>query len=227
MKASGSTAQSKFYQEVGIRLAQEGFDTQVNEGSLLQVFFHGVPLCQVAENGGTRYRQEDVESEPASSALDKVNGLSSTVAEYMRLVDSAPPLKASSLDAPYKQILDFNGYVLGAMESKYGVQFTSWEWSYDKSGLSTGHYFGNDYAAAKKDFALRTGLIPEEKSFTPEQLIEIYRCCADTLSRDYELTYEQEQKLDAIQTQITEMVPDFAERMKVSLNQDASQQQVM
>ena len=145
----------------------------------------------------------------------------------MRLVDAAPPLKASSLDAPYKQILDFNGYVLGAMESKYGVQFTSWEWSYDKSGLSTGHYFGNDYAAAKKDFALRTGLIPKEKKFTPEQLIEIYRCCADTLSRDFELTYEQEQKLDAIQTQITEMVPDFADRMKASLEQDASQQQMM
>jgi hypothetical protein len=43
----------------------------------------------------------------------------------------------------------------------------------------------------------------------------------------YELTYEQEQKLDAIQTQITEMVPDFADRMKASLEQDASQQQMM
>ena len=227
MKTSDSSSRSKFHQEVGIRLAQEGFDTQVNDGSLLQVSFHGVPLCQVAANGGTRYRQEDVESEPASSALDKVNDLSSTVAEYMRLIDAAPPLKASSLDAPYKQLLDFNGYVLGAMESKYGVQFTSWEWTYDKSGLSTGHYFGNNYAAAKKDFALRAGLIPEEKKFTPEQLIEIYRCCADTLSHDYELTYEQEQKLDAIQAQITEMIPDFAERMKASLEQDASQQQRM
>lgn len=227
MKTSDSSSRSKFHQEVGIRLAQEGFDTQVNDGSLLQVFFHGVPLCQVAENGGTRHRQEDVESEPASSALDKVNDLSSTVVEYMRLIDAAHPLKAPSLDAPYKQLLDFNGYVLGAMESKYGVQFTSWEWTYDKNGLSTGHYFGNNYAAAKKDFALRAGLIPEEKKFTPEQLIEIYRCCADTLSHDYELTYEQEQKLDAIQTQITEMVPDFAERMKASLEQDASQQQRM
>ncbi len=95
-----------------------------------------------------------------------MTGIAATTAEYMRLMQSAPPLKASSLDAPYKQLLDFNGYVFGGMESKYGVQFTTWQWSYDRNGLDYGHYCGNDYASAKKDFALRAGLVPEEKRFT-------------------------------------------------------------
>ena len=71
---------------------------------------------------------------------------------------------------------------------------------------------------------MRCGLVQEQKQFSPEQLIEIYRCCADTISHDYELTYEQEKRIDEIQTLITEMVPDYAERMKVSLESDPSQQ---
>ncbi|WP_312615274.1 hypothetical protein [Oscillibacter sp.] len=161
-----------------------------------------------------------------SDALDKVTSIVATTAEYMRLMENAPPLNASSLDAPYKQLLDFNGYVLGGMESKYGVQFTTWQWSYDRGGLVCGHYCDNNYAAAKKDFALRAGLVPEEKQFTTEQLIEIYRCCADTMTSDIPLTCEQEERIEEIQTQITEMVPDYAERMKAAIEQDASQQQV-
>ena len=227
MKMPDSAAQSKFFRELSVRLSHEGFDAPAIEGELLPVAFNGAPLCRITVNGGVRYRREDVDTEVMSEALDKVTGIAATTAEYMRLMQSAPPLKASSLDAPYKQLLDFNGYVFGGMESKYGVQFTTWQWSYDRNGLDYGHYCGNDYAAAKKDFAIRTGLVPEETKFTPEQLIEIYQCCADKLSQDYELTYEQEQRLDAIQTQIAEMVPDYAERMKASLEQDTSQQQMM
>ena len=83
---------------------------------------------------------------------------------------TAPFIKASSLSAPYRQLADFNGYVLGGMESKRGVQFTTWQWSYDRDGLNLGHYCGNNYAEAKKDFALRSGLVEEQKQFTAEQL---------------------------------------------------------
>lgn len=226
MKSTDNTIQGKYFQEASILLAHEGFDTHAGDGELLQVSFHGNPLCEITKNGGTRYRHEDVSTDVMSDALEKATSVAATAAEYMKLMENAPPLKASSLDAPYKLLADFNGYVLGGMESKYGVQFTTWQWSYDRDGLVYGHYCDSNYAAAKKDFALRAGLVPEEKQFTPEQLIEIYRCCADTLSQDYELTYEQEQRLDAIQTKITEMVPDYAERMKTALEQDASQQQM-
>ncbi|MEG3074388.1 MAG: hypothetical protein RR867_09280, partial [Ruthenibacterium sp.] len=81
-------------------------------------------------------------------------------------------------------------------------------------GLTLGHYCGNDYAAAKRDFATRTGLVPEEKQLTTEQLIEIYHCCADAIQRDYGLTYEREQCIEEVQSQITELLPDYEERLK-------------
>jgi len=54
------------------------------------------------------------------------------------------------------------------MESSHGVQFATWQWTYDKDGLTLGHYYGNDYSTAKQDFAIRAGLIPAEKLFTSE-----------------------------------------------------------
>ena len=227
MKSTDNTIQGKYFQEASILLAHEGFDTHAGDGELLQVSFHGNPLCEITKNGGTRYRHEDVSTDVMSDALEKATSVAATAAEYMKLMENAPPLKASSLDAPYKLLADFNGYVLGGMESGHGVQLTTWQWTYDKDGLTLGHYFGNDYAAAKHNFALRSGLVQEQEQFTPEQLIEIYRCCADTMTSDIPLTCDQEERIDEIQTQITEMVPDYAERMKAAMEQDASQQQMM
>ena len=174
MKSTDNTIQGKYFQEASILLAHEGFDTHAGDGELLQFSFHGNPLCEITKNGGTRYRHEDVSTDVMSDALEKATSVAATAAEYMKLMENAPPLKASSLDAPYKLLADFNGYVLGGMESGHGVQLTTWQWTYDKDGLTLGHYFGNDYAAAKHDFALRSGLVQEQEQFTPEQLIEIY-----------------------------------------------------
>ena len=213
-----------YFTELSLRFQREQIECAAPEDDRLPILLDGQEIGVVTTGGGMRVRKESLDAPAASELYHRAGAIAAEVREYMTLMDSAPPLKAQSLDAPYKQMLDFNGYVLGGMESKYGVQFTTWQWTYNKTGLTLGHYCGNDYVAAKKDFALRAGLVPEEKRFTPEQLVEIYRCCADTLGHDYELTYEQEKQLDAIQTQITEMVPDFAERMKTALEQNASQQ---
>ena len=36
-----------------------------------------------------------------------------------------------------------------------------------------------------RDFAIRSGLIQKERLFTPEQMTEIYRCCADSVDGDF------------------------------------------
>lgn len=178
-------------------------------------------------DGAMRIPKAFVDDAEVSDLCQRTGEIAAEVHEYMTLMDNASPLNASSLSEPYKLLADFNGYVLGGMESNRGVQFTTWQWTYDHDGLTLGHYFGNDYAAAKQDFALRSGLMPEEKQFTPEQLIEIYRCCADTMTSGISLTFEQEKRIDEIQTQITEMVPDYADRFKQALEQDAPPQQTM
>ena len=46
----------------------------------------------------------------------------------------------------------------------------TWDWCFNHTGLYHGHYYEGNYGGAKRDF---TGLIPNERQFTTEQLIEI------------------------------------------------------
>ena len=96
-----------------------------------------------------------------------------------------PQLKASGLDGDYRILADFGATVLAGTPSKYGVQFVTWDWDYDRTGVVHGHYFMENYDAAKQDFATRSGLIPKEQLFSPEQLTEIFRCCADSVDEDF------------------------------------------
>jgi len=47
----------------------------------------------------------------------------------------------------------------------------------DRQGVTLGHYYGDDYAGAKQDFAVvRAGLISENKLFTEECIIPMTYC---------------------------------------------------
>ena len=115
--------------------------------------------------------------------------ISKRALEYMTAMEAAPQLKASGLDGDYRILADFGGTVLAGSPSKYGVQFVTWDWDYDRTGVVHGHYFMENYDAAKRDFATRSGLVQKEQLFSPEQLTEIFRCCADSVDEDFfELT---------------------------------------
>ena len=218
------TVQTTYFEELAQRVQREHIESVPPDGDRLPILLNGQEIGVITPGGAIRVRAESIRDRDASDLYHRAGAIAAEVREYMELMKTAPFIKASSLYAPYRQLADFNGYVLGGMESKRGAQFTTWQWTYDHDGLTLGHYFGNDYAAAKQDFALRSGLMPEEKQFTAEQLIEIYRCCADTLSHDYELSSEPEKRIDDIQTLITEMVPDYADKMKTALESDLAQQ---
>ena len=46
------------------------------------------------------------------------------------------------------------------------------------------------------------------------ELWEIYRCCADTLQDAYDLSYEQEQTIKGIQSQIEDIAPDIMDQIQ-------------
>ena len=140
-------------------------------------------------------------------------------------MEAAPSLKADVLEDGYKVLADFNGTVLAGVQSKHGVHFVTWDWAYGHTGVCHGHYFMESYAVAKQDFAIRS---EKEQLFTPEQMTEIYRCCADSVDGDFfELTGEQEKMIRSVQQQIEECVPDLDERIRQqeeALEQVAQQQ---
>ena len=181
-----------YLREAAIVLSREGFHTDRTQTGGLRVLLDGSPLCEVTESGGVAYRNEDIYEPERIAAKDRVYEIVRTTAEYIRQMETAPALKADGLEDGYKALADFNGTVLAGVQSKHGVHFVTWDWAYGHTGVCHGHYFMENYAGSKQDFAIRSGLIQKERLFTPEQMTEIYRCCADSVDGDFfELTGEQ------------------------------------
>ena len=177
-----------------------------------------------------QHRREDADTPHAEDALYRVEDIAAKTLEYMTAMEAAPQLKASGLDGDYRILADFGGTVLAGTPSKHGVQFVTWDWDYDRTGVSHGHYFMENYDEAKQDFAIRSGLIHKEHFFSPEQLTEIFRCCADSVDEDFfELTDTQEEMIRGIQQQIRVCVPDLDERVRQQEEalERASQEQTM
>ena len=55
--------------------------------------------------------------------------------KYMKLLETAPPLKAESLADGYRVLAEFNGTVLAGKKTLLGAQFVTWAWDYDGKGL--------------------------------------------------------------------------------------------
>ena len=177
-----------------------------------------------------QHRREDADTPHAEAALYRVEDIAAKTLEYMTAMEAASQLKASGLDGEYRILADFGGTVLAGSPSKYGVQFVTWDWDYDRTGVVHGHYFMENYDAAKQDFATRSGLIPKEQLFSPEQLTEIYRCCTDSVNEDFfELTDKQVELIHSVQQQIEICVPDLDERVRQQedAQERASQEQTM
>lgn len=50
----------RYLRETAIVLAREGFQTGKTDTGKLRVLLDGAPLCEVTENGGITYRNEDI-----------------------------------------------------------------------------------------------------------------------------------------------------------------------
>lgn len=103
---------NRYLRETAIVLAREGFHTDRTHIGRLRVLLDGAPLCEVTENGGITYRNEDIDEPERLDAKDKVYEIVRITAEYMRQMETAPFLKADGLEDGYKVLADFNGIVL-------------------------------------------------------------------------------------------------------------------
>ena len=127
-------------------------------------------------------------------------------------------MKADGLSGDYRLLAEFHGVVLAGheQESRYGVEFITWEWINDRSGLWQGHYYDNNYEGAQQDFVERSGLIAQDRLFTNEQLAEIYRCIHETLDSGYPITDSRREILQNACTQIENAVSNLDELVQAS-----------
>ena len=124
------------------------------------------------------------------------------------------------LSEPYQSLAEYNGTVLAGRLTERGAKFVTWDWDFHHTGLNQGHYYEGNYVDAKRDFAIRSGLMPDERQFTPEQLMEIYQQCS-YICFSCSLSPEQERIIDEIQQRIQELVPDYEERIVQGMEPDA------
>ena len=230
MKEISRETQERFLHEIAIRLNSAGVTVGTPKDNSLPIEYGGAYLCRVSGKGDVFYCESDVESEASSAALHRVIDMASEVSEYMRLMEKAPHLEATGLDGDYRILADFGNALLAGHPTKYGVQFITWEWSYDRTGVGQGHYHEQNYAGAKQDFAIRAGLIPQTMFFPTEQLDNLYRCCEKTRELDEALTFEDEQRIIKAQEHIETLAPGVQERvaaLELQRQEQQSQTQTM
>ena len=139
----------KYFLELSRRLQERGIESSVIADNRLEVFLHSQPVLYVSP-------ASDVFLLPAGSQNEEASELYHQVA----------------MDAD-----EVYSYVVAGQEREngQGYQFVTWIWDYDRTGVSHGHYYEDDFQSAKQDFAVRSGLIPRAQLFTPEELTELYR----------------------------------------------------
>ena len=180
--------QEKFLLEVERKLLCKELDARLLEDGLIHVRWNELPLCSVDRDGIVRFRPTDIAGSEVDRKLRTVIQTAGQVKEYMRIFERAPTMKALGLDDTYKVLADFGDAVLAGRSCKTGAKFVTWEWDFDRQGVHTGHYFMENYEAAKMDFAVRAGLINEQRLFSDEQLAVIKNACEFALEDDATLS---------------------------------------
>ena len=214
MDTQNTSRQFRYLEEVRIPLYRAGFGTLPVEGAQLPVLWNGAPLCRITGKGSVFYRREDADTPQAEDALYRVEDIAAKTLEYMTAMEAAPRLKASGLDGDYRILADFGDAVLAGHPSERGVQFVTWEWDWDRKGVHHGHYFQNGCEEAKHDFVRRSGLLPKEALFEPEQLDEIHRALAFVCEQDEGLSIGREKEIKAIMEQLKCLLPESPEQTR-------------
>ena len=214
MDSQNETAQLRYLEETSIRLRRMDFETMPAEDQQLPVKWNGSDLCRISGKGSVLYRQERVDALGAQDTLQAVIDTAKMTSEYMAILETAPQLKATDLTGDYRILADFGDAVLAGHPTERGVQFVTREWDFDRKGVHHGHYFQEDYDAAKRDFTVRGNLVPKDALFEPEQLAEIYHALSFVREQDESLSFGRDRELAELMEQVGGLLPTDALRQR-------------
>ena len=219
MCEENTSQKERFLQEIEQKLLHRELDARLLEDGLIRIKWNGQPLCSVDRDGIVRFRPADITGPEVDRQLRTVIQTAGHVKEYMRIFERAPTLKVVGLDDTYKVLADFGDAVLAGRSCKTGAKFVTWEWDFDRQGVHAGHYFMENYEAAKKDFAVRAGLVERQRLFSDEQLAVIRNACEFALEADATLSYAEEKQLHSVQEQIERLLPQQEQEQHLTMGQ--------
>ena len=219
MSEENAPQKERYLREVEQKLLHRELDARLLDDGQIHIRWKEKPLCSVDRDGIVRFRPADITEPEVDRQLRTVTQTAAQVKEYMRIFECAPALKAVGLEDTYKVLADFGDAVLAGQLGKKGANFVTWEWDFDRNGVHMGHYFIEDYASAKRDFAARSGLIEPQRLFSDEQLAVIRDACEFALEDDATLSYAEEKKLRSVQEQIEVLLPQEEQEQHHTMEQ--------
>lgn len=193
---------SLFNKEVARILRENDFMVSESSG-YISVFSDGKEAAKIFGNG--MISAPDNTSDDTYFEIKKIAG---TVSDYCTAYEKAAPLKEEGLSGNYRCLAEFNGTVLAAKyNAEYGFEFVTWDRTFDGKAVCQGNYY-TDYAAAKENFAVRSGLVDKDKMFSTEELESIRKCINFTAMYNDDLNFDDCDFLKKISEKISENIPD-------------------
>ena len=218
----GMSLENKYFAELARRLRAAGITAGHPEKNRLTVLLNNQPVLSVSAGSDVFLLPAGSNQPEAGELYHKVAQTADEVYAYVEAVQTAPLLHASGLSEKFHLLADFGGAVLAGreLENGWGYQFVTWIWDHDRTGVSHGHYYEEDFQGAKQDFAVRSGLISKAQLFSPEELTQLYRATDYLLDEGPEPEDGQLKALQTSRTKIEYTVPDLAERLEQSQGQE-------
>ncbi len=216
------SVENKYFAELARRLRAAGITAGHPEKNRLTVLLNNQPVLSVSAGSDVFLLPAGSNQPEAGELYHKVAQTADEVYAYVEAVQTAPLLHASGLSEKFHLLADFGGAVLAGreLENGWGYQFVTWIWDHDRTGVSHGHYYEEDFQGAKQDFAVRSGLISKAQLFSPEELTQLYRATDYLLDEGPEPEDGQLKALQTSRTKIEYTVPDLAERLEQSQGQE-------
>ena len=214
--------ENKYFAELARRLRAAGITAGHPEKNRLTVLLNNQPVLSVSAGSDVFLLPAGSNQPEAGELYHKVAQTADEVYAYVEAVQTAPLLHASGLSEKFHLLADFGGAVLAGreLENGWGYQFVTWIWDHDRTGVSHGHYYEEDFQGAKQDFAVRSGLISKAQLFSPEELTQLYRATDYLLDEGPEPEDGQLKALQTSRTKIEYTVPDLTDRLEQGQEQE-------
>lgn len=192
-------------------------ETDEHDPKLLLTAFKGQEeICRFEKTGAMRFWRDS----PFVKERKELHSLLLDLKERNDLY-----LNAKSLDCEgvrdFRLISEFGNHLLAAKQSKDNeIRFVTWQYDYDRTGVTLGHYYETNYQGALKDFAVRSGLIDENQLFTEKETAVLYASCVFRGRHDDDLTFESEQELHTVIEKLESNLPQQCIAQEVALEQE-------
>lgn len=179
-------------------------ETEEHDPKLLLTAYKGQEeICRFEKTGAMRFWRDS----PFMEERKELHSLLLDLKERNDLYLNAKPLDCEGV-RDFRLISEFGNYLLAAKQSKDNeIRFVTWQYDYDRTGVTLGHYYETNYEGALKDFTVRSGLIDENQLFSAEEIAVLYASCIFRGRHDDDLTFESEQELHTVIEKLESNLP--------------------